>query len=302
MPTAKVSIRLYRDLEGQRLNGHLKRTNKHKDFRYQVKMTRKDQLYASEEGEICDKAIEILPLDEINSIWLGHLDDDKDKQNRLLTLVTDIRRYFFFNNILGAANPETATRAWLSIALGVTCLFYDWARREEEIKKRWPSRFFLTEKSQNPEVRFESRIKNLTFLYTDKVDREPPDPGLTHYKTIKTSLASILRRRLKHDTITKAVCTLDKIVTRSLMFLKLYLIHTTEDPPIVDKDFMDTIFKTVCKQTTQVIPPSASNKTVRESLTVFYDEHFKSLLPHHDQDVSYTHLNTKHLTNHLKRI
>ena len=125
-----------------------------------------------------------------------------------------------------------------------------------------------------------------------EVDQEPRDPGLPHYKIIKTSLASILRLHSKHDTITKAVCTVDKIVTRSLMFLKLYLIHTTEHPPIVDKDFIDTIFKTVCKKTTQGRPPSASNKTLREALTAFYDEHFKSLLPHEDQDLAYTHLNT----------
>ena len=76
------------------------------------------------------------------------------------------------------------------------------------------------------------------------------------------------------------------------MFLKLYLIYTTEHPPVVDKDFIDTIFKTVCKQTTQGRPPSASNKLLREALTAFYDQHFKSLLPHEDQDLAYTHLNT----------
>ena len=130
-------------------------------------MTRKNQLYAVEQREICDKAIEILALDERNSVWLGHLDDDIDKQKRLLALITDIRRYFAFNNIPGAAHPETTTRAWLSIARGVTSPFYDWARQEEQINKRRTSRFFLTEKSRNPEVRLESRIKNLKSLYAD---------------------------------------------------------------------------------------------------------------------------------------
>jgi hypothetical protein len=91
-------------------------------------MTRKDQLYAVEQREICHKAIKILALDERNSVWLGHL-DDIDKQKRLLALITDIRRYFAFNDIPGAANPETTTRAWLSIARGVTSPFYDWARQ-----------------------------------------------------------------------------------------------------------------------------------------------------------------------------
>ena len=85
---------------------------------------------------------------------------------------------------------------------------------------------------------------------------------------------------------------MDKIVTRSLMFLKLYLIHMADNPPVVDDNFIDTIFKTVCKQTITGRPPSDSNKLLRETLTAFYDEHFKGLLPCTDQDLAYTHLNT----------
>lgn len=90
------------------------------------------------------------------------------------------------------------------------------------------------------------------------VRRSPPDPGLPHYKTIKTSLASVLRLQGKQPVIAEAACTINKIVVRSLLFLRLYLIHHRDNPPVVDADFVDTVFKTVCVVKAVGRPPSTT--------------------------------------------
>ena len=122
--------------------------------------------------------------------------------------------------------------------------------------------------------------------------KKPPDPNLPAYKTIKSSLQAVLKNPKLATKINGAVCTVDNIVTRSMMFLKLYLIHNKNDLPIVDENLIDTIFKTVCKETKQGRPAGVKNKKIRESLTAFYRYHFKPLLPDDDEEVSYTHLST----------
>lgn len=121
---------------------------------------------------------------------------------------------------------------------------------------------------------------------------DPPDPGLPQYKSLKTSLASIIKLKSKEETINSAVCTVDKIVSRSLFFLKLYLIHRIDDSPKVDLKLVDTIFKTVCQQTPIGRPPSAKMQALRNTLTAFYNEHFAPLLPENDTVISYKCLST----------
>ena len=122
--------------------------------------------------------------------------------------------------------------------------------------------------------------------------QDPPDPGLPQYKTLKTSLASVIKLKSKQGTITAAVCTVDKIISRSLFFLKLYLIHHVNDSPKVDLELVDTIFKTVCQQTAIGRPPSAKMQALRNKLTTFYNEHFVPLLPPGDTAISYKYLST----------
>lgn len=130
-------------------------------------MTRKDELYAQEQRHIADQVIRILGLDNQNSVWLGDLDNDKSRQNAILGLTNDIRRFFAFDNIPGASNPERMKRPWISIARGVTSPFYDWYRTEEQRNRKRTSRFFIVEKSSILDVRFFSGKKNLSGKYTD---------------------------------------------------------------------------------------------------------------------------------------
>ena len=87
-------------------------------------MKLKSELYKIEQYEICDKIIDILQLDNDKSITLYELDNDKVKQQKILDLIPDIRKYFSFTNIIGASNPDNVKRPWLSIIRNIIKLKY----------------------------------------------------------------------------------------------------------------------------------------------------------------------------------
>ena len=54
--------------------------------------------------------VTILGLDQNNSVILYHLDNDINKQEQIMKLVPDIRKYFRFDNIKGAYNHDSVKR------------------------------------------------------------------------------------------------------------------------------------------------------------------------------------------------
>ena len=50
--------------------------------------------YNTERENICDRLISILELDENKSFLLCELDNDTEKQNKILELKEDIQKYF----------------------------------------------------------------------------------------------------------------------------------------------------------------------------------------------------------------
>jgi hypothetical protein len=78
-------------------------------------MNLKSILYREEQEEIIEKIIDILQLDENDSITLYNLDNDIEKQSKILALIPDIRKFFSFSTIIGASEPDRAKRPYLSI-------------------------------------------------------------------------------------------------------------------------------------------------------------------------------------------
>ena len=120
----------------------------------------------------------------------------------------------------------------------------------------------------------------------------PTDPNLPSYRYLKTSLKSTLKQPEKQDVIVNAVYTVDKIISTSMMFLKLYLINQRNNLPTVTVKLVNSIFKTVCHQPNTGRPPSAEAKELRATLTTFYQEHFAPLLPANEPLLHYTNLTT----------
>jgi hypothetical protein len=77
-------------------------------------------LYKKEQAELVDKIVNILELDNDNSIILYNLDNDKAKQQKILDLIPDIRKYYSFTTIIGASEPAKAKRPYLSIIRQLT--------------------------------------------------------------------------------------------------------------------------------------------------------------------------------------
>ena len=83
-------------------------------------MRLKSILYKKEQDIIVDKIINILELDDENSIILYMLDNDKIKQDKILELIPEIRKYYSFSTIIGASEPTNAKRPYLSIIRQLT--------------------------------------------------------------------------------------------------------------------------------------------------------------------------------------
>ena len=57
-------------------------------------MRLKRELYKKEQNELTNKVIQIINLDEKGTTTLHEIDTNKNKQNELLKLIPDIRKYF----------------------------------------------------------------------------------------------------------------------------------------------------------------------------------------------------------------
>lgn len=88
-------------------------------------MIHKSQLYQKEQKDIMNKIINILQLDEENSILLYDLDNDESKKKKIMDLLPDIRKYFTYGCITGAVDPEKIKRPYLSIIRHITKLGYE---------------------------------------------------------------------------------------------------------------------------------------------------------------------------------
>jgi hypothetical protein len=64
-------------------------------------MRLKRELYKKEQLYLSNKIIDILELDEKNQIILYHLDNNIEKQNNIIKLIPELRKYFSFRNMRG---------------------------------------------------------------------------------------------------------------------------------------------------------------------------------------------------------
>ncbi len=78
-------------------------------------MRLKSELYKDEQIELINRLINIINLDDDNSLILYELDSDETKKQEILDLIPDIKKYFSFTSIIGASEPEKAKRPYLSI-------------------------------------------------------------------------------------------------------------------------------------------------------------------------------------------
>ena len=75
----------------------------------------KTSLYKIEQENIINNIINILDLDDENSITLYELDNNKHLQEQLLSLIPNIKKFFTISFNKGITNPDKTKRPYLSI-------------------------------------------------------------------------------------------------------------------------------------------------------------------------------------------
>jgi hypothetical protein len=87
-------------------------------------MRLKSELYRIQQFEIMNKIINILELDKNNSITLYELDNNLKKQENILILLPEIKKYFKCNCVKSLLAPEKVKRVYLSLIRYITKLEY----------------------------------------------------------------------------------------------------------------------------------------------------------------------------------
>ena len=114
------------------------------------------------------------------------------------------------------------------------------------------------------------------------------------FQTIKTSLKSVVRDETTIEKLTEAALRANRIMTHTLQFLKLYLIHchdTDDALPTIDKPFVNAAMKIVCIKTNNKGRPNRETIELKQQLTEFYNEHYTPLREPSDV-IEYANLNT----------
>ena len=88
-------------------------------------MRLKSELYKNKQLDIMNKIINILKLDENNSITLYELDNDINKQEKILILLPEIKKYFKCQCVKSLLAPEKVKRVYLSLIRYITKLEYN---------------------------------------------------------------------------------------------------------------------------------------------------------------------------------
>ena len=126
-------------------------------------------------------------------------------------------------------------------------------------------------------------------LYEEKYKKQ-----LTSYKTVKTSLKSIIRKKTSLQPITDAVINVNKIIIHTYQFLKLYCLKQYEKNktiPEITEQLINLIMKVLASKDNRGKKPSKQTQKLMNTLTKFYNTEYKPLL-YDSLDLCYTHLNT----------
>lgn len=75
--------------------------------------------YHTEREDICNRLISILELDENNSILLNELENDVEKQTKILDMKDEIKKYFAVSCLTPYKPNATCKRPYINILRGI---------------------------------------------------------------------------------------------------------------------------------------------------------------------------------------
>lgn len=92
---------------------------------FMMPMRLKSDLYKKEQEEVIEKIISILDLKNKNTYTLYELDKNEEIQNKIMYLISEIRKWFSFNGLKAVGEPSKIKRPWLSIIKQLTKTKYN---------------------------------------------------------------------------------------------------------------------------------------------------------------------------------
>lgn len=98
-------------------------------------MKLKKELYKKEQNDILNQLVDILDINNNPTFILYELDNDTQKQQQIIDLIPNIRKYFSLSNVRGIKNPETLKRPWLSIIRQMLKSKYKMISKDHQITK-----------------------------------------------------------------------------------------------------------------------------------------------------------------------
>ena len=123
--------------------------------------------------------------------------------------------------------------------------------------------------------------------------KDPPDKKIEYYKGVKIPIQHILKHYdINYPKINNSVIMTHKIVIHTLQFMKMYLLdyyNTNNKLPVIDTKFINCCMKILCNEKASGRPPSDETKAIKDTLTTFYNQHYKQLQL---DELTYTHMNT----------
>eukprot|EP00835_Amoeboradix_gromovi_P005004 NODE_432_length_8732_cov_0.302907.p3 type:complete len:197 gc:universal NODE_432_length_8732_cov_0.302907:732-142(-) len=118
------------------------------------------------------------------------------------------------------------------------------------------------------------------------------DQSKAYFQTIKTSLKSVVKNAVVIEKLTDVALLTSRIMTHTLQFMKLYLIHCYDHGqllPNLDRPFITAVMKTLCEAPSSGRPPKAGTVQLKARLAEFHREHYQPIM---QDTLNYRHLNT----------
>ena len=126
----------------------------------------------------------------------------------------------------------------------------------------------------------------------DRYDKiEKYEKFLTSFKSVKTSLKSIVRDQSSIKHFNKVVCRMNRLVIMTYQFLKayaLYCFNTGKKIPIYDKQFIVLVMKTIGYTDNDTKEFGPKSQAIIDDLRQFKESSFDPYLPAYD--IPYDHL------------
>jgi hypothetical protein len=96
----------------------------------------KNELYRPEQEDIKAELLNIICLDDKNSIVLYHVDNDEEKQTKIMQLLPRIRTFFSMSRVTAFSYPERIQRPWMSIIKHLLKDDFDIVSRDCKMKNK----------------------------------------------------------------------------------------------------------------------------------------------------------------------